>query len=95
MVMAEARFTGDVVAGHGYAAIVADFDPRREWNSDPVSLDSGRDGYRVRGTLGGAPFRGVMVADASAWWLVLTEEDLGEAGIAIGDSVTVTAEPDA
>ena len=57
-------------------------------------LADGREGYRVRGTLGGAPFRGVMVADADAWWIVLTEEDLGEAGIAIGDSVTVTAEPD-
>ena len=93
--MAEARFTGDVVAGHGHAAIVADFDPRREWNAEPVLLDPSRLGYRVRGTLGGAPFRGVMLADSDSWWIVLTEEDLGEAGIAIGDSVTVTAEPDA
>ena len=92
--MAEARFTGEVVAGHGHAAIVASFDPKLEWGSEPLALEAGRSGYRVRGTLGGASFRGVMVADASAWWLVLTEEDLCEAGIAVGDSVTVTAEPD-
>lgn len=93
--MAEARFTGDVVAGHGHAAIVANFDPRVEWDAQPVPLDPARVGYRVKGTLGGAPFRGVMVESASAWCIVLTEQDLGDAGIAIGDSVTVTAEPDA
>jgi hypothetical protein len=92
--MAESRFTGDVVAGHGHAAIVADFDPRSEWRAQPILLDPARVGYRVRGTLGGAPFRGVMVESASSWWIVLTEEDLVQAGIAIGDSVTVTAEPD-
>lgn len=91
--MAEVRFSGEVRAGHKQAAVEATFDPRVEWGTEPVSLEAGRNGYRVRGMLGGVPFRGVMVTRSGKWWVVLEEADLRDAAIAVGDTVTVTVEP--
>lgn len=92
--MAEVRFSGEVRAGHEQAAVEATFDPRVEWEREPEALEPGRRGYRVRGMLGVAPFRGVMVPRSNKWWLVIEEADLREAAIAVGDTVTVTVEPE-
>ncbi len=86
------RFGGTVFAGHKDAACEVPFDPAVRWGIPAGPLRKGRRGHRVRGRIQGVSFESAVVPRAGRFWLLIPEEILKSAALAIGESVAVGLE---
>jgi len=86
------RFEGTVLAGHKGAACEVPFDPADRWGIPAGSLWKGRRGHRVRVRIQGVSFESAVVPRAGRFWLLVPEEILESAALAIGDPVAVGLE---
>jgi hypothetical protein len=84
------RLTGVLLAGHKGAAVEVAFDPAIRWSVPAVRLWPGRHGHRVQGRLNGIAFESAVVPRARGFFLLVSEELMQAAGLAVGDSVQVT-----
>ncbi|MEP7068094.1 MAG: DUF1905 domain-containing protein [Usitatibacter sp.] len=91
--MAKARFRGVILEGHKQAAIETPFDPAVRFNTEAVSIRRGRNGVPVRAVIAGITFETYVVARQKRFWLIVEDEHLDAAGVAVGDEVAVSLEP--
>ena len=90
-----ARFSGIIREGHKGCAIEVPFDPKERWGVSPVAIRPGRRGHRVTARLGTRSFESTVVARSRAWWLVLADDLLRDAGLVPGETVSVEIRPTA
>ena len=69
------------------------FDPAATWGVAPERLWHGRKGHRVIATLNRVSFEGFIVSRQRKSFLLVDEDIRHEAGVAVGDIVTVTVAP--
>ena len=93
--MSPARFRGEILAGHKGAAVEVPFDPAERWGLGAVALWRGRRGHRVTGVVQKLRFESSVVPRSKRFWLLLDEDLLDAAGLAVGDRVDVAIEPSA
>ena len=86
------KFKAELQAGHQEDAVEIPFDPATTWGIAPASLWRGRKGHRVMATLNGVSFEGFIVSRRGKFLLV-DEAIKQEAGVAVGEIVTVTVAP--
>ncbi len=91
--MKPVRLAGELLLGHKGAAVEVPFDPAERWEIPPSALWRGRRGHRVSGTLKRVRFQSFVVARSKRFWLLVDEELMASAGVAIGDRIELTVEP--
>ena len=87
------RFNGVLLSGHKQAAIELPFDPAECWQILAVQLWPGRRGYPVTGTLNGTSFESSVVSRSRRNYVLIEDELRQRTGVAIGDSVALTLQP--
>jgi hypothetical protein len=87
------KFSGVVLGGHKAAALEVPFDPREQWQLEPVRLRPGRHGHAVAGTINGVEFRSYVVPRMRRFWLELDEDLLARAKVNEGDTVKIALAP--
>lgn len=93
--MSSARFRGEILAGHKGATVEVPFDPAERWGLAAIALWRGRRGHRVTGVVQKLRFESSVVPRSKRFWLLLDEDLLDAAGLAVGDRVDVAIEPSA
>jgi hypothetical protein len=91
--MRKKTFRAELQPGHKDDAVAVPFDPAETWGVAPVPLWRGRRGHRVLATLNGVSFETFIVPRQQKFFLMITEAVGRQAGVAVGDIVTVTAAP--
>jgi len=91
--MKERRFDAEILEGHKDLAALVPFDPKEEWNVQPVRLRPGRNGYRVAGRVNGVEFESSIVPRASAFWLEIPQNLVRRAKLRIGDVASFAIVP--
>jgi hypothetical protein len=87
------KFKAHLQSGHQEDAVEVPFDPAKTWGIAPGPLWRGRKGYRVLATLNGISFAGFVVSRQQKYFMLVDEDVKQEAGVAVGDIVTVTIIP--
>jgi hypothetical protein len=87
------RFKAQLQSGHQEDAVEVPFDPAAAWGVVPGPLWRGRKGPRVMATLNGTLFEGFVVSRQRRSFLLVDEDIKQEAGVTVGDIVTVTLAP--
>lgn len=87
------KFKAELQSGHQEDAVEVPFDPAATWGVGPAPLWRGRKGYRVLATLNGISFEGFIVARQRKSFMLVDEDVKQEAGVAVGEIVTVTVVP--
>lgn len=70
------------------------FDPVSQWSTPARPLWRCGHGHRVRGSLNGQQFQGVVVERGGTFWLLLGETLPPAPGLGAGQAVDVLLEPD-
>ena len=91
--MKKRTFKAELQAGHQEDAVEVPFDPATTWGISPVPLWRGRKGHRVLTILNKISFEGFIVSRQRKFFLLVDEDVKQEAGVAVGDVVTVTVMP--
>jgi len=86
-------FSSQILAGHKGAAVEVPFDPHEAWSLALDPVRPGRRGYAVHAIFAGFAFESHVVARSRRFWLLLAEEVLRRAGVAVGDVVRVRSTP--
>ncbi|HEV7683310.1 MAG TPA: DUF1905 domain-containing protein [Pyrinomonadaceae bacterium] len=89
------KFKAELHAGHQEDAVEVPFDPVEVWGIAPGPLWRGRKGHRVLATVNGIKFAGFIVSRQRKSFLLIDEDIKQEAGVAVGDIVSVTLQPTA
>jgi hypothetical protein len=88
------RFDAELVAGHkGVVVAVVPFDPGAAFDRKPTRLAGRRHGWPVRAAVNGVSFDGYVGERWGRFFLALEDRVRGDAGIAVGDVVTITIAP--
>ena len=87
------RFKAQLQSGHQEDAVEVPFDPAAVWSIAPGPLWRGRKGHRVMATLNGTSFEGFVVSRQRRSFLLVDEDIRQEAGVRVGDIVSVTLSP--
>ena len=87
------KFKAELQAGHQEDAVEVPFDPAEAWGVAPGQLWRGRKGHRILAILNGISFSGFVVSRQRRWFLLIDEDIKHEAGVSIGDVVTITLAP--
>jgi hypothetical protein len=86
-------FQGTVLSGHkAQCAVEVPFDPGVEWGLAFGPVFPGRNGYRVRASLGAGWFESAVVPRMKRWWLLIEAGRLDAVGVGVGQAVTVRME---
>jgi hypothetical protein len=91
--MKKKKFKGELLSGHQEDAVEVPFDPAATWGVAAVPLWRGRKGYRVMVSLNGVSFEGFIVRRQQKLFMLVDEDVKQEAGVAVGDLVSVTVAP--
>ena len=91
--MKKKTFKAELQSGHKDDAVAVPFDPMETWGTAPEPLWRGRRGHRVRATLNGVSFEAFIVPRQSKFFMMVDEAVKRQAGVAVGDVVTITATP--
>jgi hypothetical protein len=91
--MTPSHFSATLLDGHKGAAAEVPFDPAVKWSIPATALWKGRRGHRVRAELNGTAFESAIVPRSKRYYLLLSDEQLTEAGASIGDTVKFAVEP--
>jgi len=86
-------FKAELQAGHQEDALKVPFDPATTWGISPIPLWRGRKGHRVLAILNKISFEGFLISRQRKFFLLVDEDVKQEAGVAVGDVVTVTVVP--
>jgi hypothetical protein len=91
--MKNTKFKGELQSGHQEDAVEVPFDPAETWGIPPKQLWRGRRGHRVVSTVNGISFETFIVPRQQRFFMLVDEDIEQEAGVAVGDIVTVTVAP--
>ena len=91
--MKKQTFKAELQSGHQEDAVEVPFDPIATWGIRPMPLWRGRKGHRVLATLNKISFEGFLVSRQRKSFMLVDEEIKLEAGVEVGDMVTVTVVP--
>lgn len=89
--MKKKKFIAELQSGHKDHAVEVPFDPAEAWGVAPGPLWRGRRGHRVQATLNGVSFATFIVPRQQKFFMMVDEAVKQQAGVAVGDIVTVTA----
>jgi hypothetical protein len=78
--------------GHKEPAFEVPFDSCERWGRPAIQLRPGRRGHRVRATLQGVIFEGLVVGRSGRFWLLVPAEVQQVTGIAPGDEAELVLE---
>ena len=82
-------FEGKVLSGHKQNAVEVPFSPSEKWGVKARTIEKGRNGYAVRGSIQGTAFSSHVVARSGRYWLLLDPQTEQAAGIGAGSAVSV------
>lgn len=91
--MKKKTFKAELQSGHKDDAVAVPFDPTEMWGAAPEPLWRGRRGHRILATLNGVSFETFIVPRQQKFFMMVDEAVKHQAGVAVGDVVTVTAAP--
>ncbi len=91
--MKKKKFKAELQSGHKNGAVAVPFDPAETWGTAPKPLWRGRRGHRVQATLNGGSFGTFIVPRQQKFFLIVDDVVQHQAGVAVGDVVTVTVAP--
>lgn len=88
------RFKAEILGGHKDHAVAVPFDPTEVWGTPAQPLWRGRKGRPVSGTLNRTSFaESFIVPRARKFFLIIDKEMMRDAGVSVGDSVSVAVKP--
>jgi hypothetical protein len=77
------------LSGHKEGAVEVPINPVVKWHIPGGSLWHGKRGYKVKGTLNGIAFVSVIVSRARSFFVIIEDELLTTAGVAVGEKVEI------
>jgi len=92
--VAKARFETELIEGHkGVKVVLVPFEPEQVWSRKPVRLAGRRHGWLIKGTANRVAFDGYIGERWGRFFVILDDDVLRRAKLAVGDSVSMVIEP--
>jgi hypothetical protein len=93
MAIRKKKFKAELQSGHQEDAVEVPFDPATSWDVAPARLWRGRRGHAVLASLNGIAFETFIVSRQQRFFMLVDEDIEEQAGVAVGEVVTVTVAP--